>query len=236
MARVCIPLLLLATFILGCLAAAKEELDCRSLLNEFNDHFNRQQLQSSYNAQDLLFVLRTPETHAEQLESCLIRPGVVGTKRCPSFNAEQIDNNIAKRLKGCNVLSSVDDLSVIDSLDANVAVAAQLRDPVERVVSAYEVAVEVAAQKLEAAAAKNPFEAMHKQHHYEKVFPWSKLGAFLAKDMQKRVSCVILNQLPARHSTQQQPVQGLGCVHPANMSLARPFGASMYRQSVKQTC
>jgi hypothetical protein len=156
--------------------------DCGSLVQEYYE-FNRQQL-TPYGA-DFLYLLRTPNTYSRELEACMIRPAVVGTQRCPSFN-EQIDKNALSKLKGCSVLSSSDDLSVLQSVSGSTAVAAQLRDPVDRLISAYELAVEVAVQKSDSAKSKNPFEAMQKQHPND-VWPWSMFSAFLSKDLLQRV-------------------------------------------------
>jgi hypothetical protein len=156
--------------------------DCGTLVQEYYE-FNRQQL-TPYGA-GFLYFLRTPQTYSRELEACIVRPAVVGTQRCPSFN-EQIDDNALSKLKGCNVLSSSDDLSILQSLSGGIAVAAQLRDPVDRLVSAYELAVEVAVQKLDSAKAKNPFEAMQKQHPGD-VWPWSQFSVFLSKDLMQRV-------------------------------------------------
>jgi hypothetical protein len=103
------------------------------------------------------------------------------------YSGEQIEDGVFRKLKGCSVLSSTDDLSVLKKLSlGSTAVAAELRDPVERLVEAYELAVEIALQKLDADRAKSPFEAMQKQHPND-VWPWSKFTPFLAKDLAQRV-------------------------------------------------
>lgn len=158
-------------------------IDCQALVQEYYE-FNRQQLAGQDGA-DRLFVLKTPSTYSQDLDTCLIRFGVPGTQRCPSF-PEQIESNVFNKIQGCNVLSSSDDLSVLQSLTGGTAVAAELRDPVERLVAAYELAVEVAMQKLDADKSKNPFEAMQKKHPSD-VWPWSQFSTFLGKDLQKRV-------------------------------------------------
>lgn len=182
-----------AAVLLGLLAVsvavqhAAAAADCGALLKEYYE-FNRHQQLTPAGAQDLLYVLRTPNTYARELDTCLIRFGVPGTQRCPSFG-EQIEDGVFRKLKGCSVLSSSDDLSVLQKLSlGSTAVAAELRDPVERLVEAYELAVEVALQKLDADRAKSPFEAMQKQHPSD-VWPWSKFTPLLAKDLAQRVRC-----------------------------------------------
>ena len=48
---------------------------------------------------------------------------------------------------GCNLLSTHDDFSILSLLPTDVAVLTHLRDPVDRVLSAYEFAVEVGSRQ-----------------------------------------------------------------------------------------
>lgn len=165
--------------------AAKD--DCKSRVQQYLE-FNRQQL-APYGTQDLLYVLKTPQTNSLELDSCLIRAAMPGTQRCPSFH-EVIRTGAFKKLKGCSVLSSHDDLSILNKLTGKVAVAAQLRDPVQRLVTAYELAVEVAVQQLQLMTkSKNPFEAMNLQHPQADHGPWSQLYPFLVKDLAAKKVC-----------------------------------------------
>jgi hypothetical protein len=183
--RLFVLAIILQSLSLVAVFAAKE--DCKSLVQQYLE-FNRQQL-APYGTHELLYVLRTPQTNSLELDSCLIRAGMPGTQRCPSFH-EVIRTGAFKKLKGCSVLSSHDDLSILDKLTGKVAVAAQLSDPVQRLVGAYELAVEVAVQQLQLQTkSKNPFEAMQLQHPQSEHVPWSQLYPFLLKDLVAKKVC-----------------------------------------------
>jgi hypothetical protein len=78
-----------AAMLLGLLAVsiavqhAAAAADCGALLKEYYE-FNYHQQLAPAGAQELLYVLRTPNTYARELDTCLIRFGVPGTQRCPS--------------------------------------------------------------------------------------------------------------------------------------------------------
>jgi hypothetical protein len=61
-------------------------------------------------------------------------------RRCPkSYDVLRINDSMTS----CGLLSSHDDYSVVDLLPEEAAIITQLRDPVDRVISAYEFAAEV---------------------------------------------------------------------------------------------
>jgi len=81
-----------------------------------------------------------PRTAGRTFHTCLLKQGVPPAKRCPkSYDHLRID----VELPDCKLLSSHDDFSVVQQLPRGTAVVTQLRDPVERFLSAYEFAVEV---------------------------------------------------------------------------------------------
>ena len=84
----------------------------------------------------------------------------------------------------CYLLSSHDDYSVVAMLPEDVAVLTHIRNPVDRFLSAYEFAVEVAARikKKPANFRKNPSRIAT-----EDVWPWSYLVPWFAADMSKKV-------------------------------------------------
>lgn len=181
------------------IAAASE---CKGLLQEFYS-LNRQQ-PAAVEPDSLLYVLQTPGTYEPHFYNCFVRMGTKGSKRCPSFSATALeDDSISKLpLQQCKLLSSADDMSVLQALPQPTAVATQLRDPVERIISAYEIAVEVAVQnQRQGSKARNPMEAM-KAAHAADVWPYSKLSPFVQRDLVRRVSsrCIVLC---AGHSCQQ---------------------------------
>jgi hypothetical protein len=85
----------------------------------------------------------------------------------------------------CHLLSSHDDFSVVQKLPPNTAVVNQLRDPVDRVLSAYEFAVEVAARQVK--RTKKTSRTRTKTTT-DTVWPWSYLIPFFSRQMRERVS------------------------------------------------
>ena len=86
-------------------------------------------------------------------------------------------------MPNCDLLSSHDDFSVVSMLPDNVSVLSHIRDPVDRFLSAYEFAVEVAARTSfrPKTARKNPTKIAT-----EDVWPWSYLIPFFANDLRAR--------------------------------------------------
>lgn len=181
-------------------ALAETEPDCKALLKEYyqfsSSGFNRQQTAATTPHSSLLYVLRTPATTAPELDQCLARLGVPGSKRCPGgfsgFNTKLEDDLLAavNQPQKCGVMSSMEDLSILTQLPHDTEVAAHLKDPVQRFISAYELTVEVAAKKLQQLkAGKNPYVAKEAVHPAD-IWPWSQLSALMLKDMKKRVGDV----------------------------------------------
>jgi hypothetical protein len=95
------------------------------------------------------------------------------------------------------LLSSHDDLSVVQLLPPGVAVATQLRDPIERFLSAYEFGVEVAARQLKRPPRNSTAQPQQQGGHgaaaktlTDQVWPWSHLVPFFVADMRARVCTV----------------------------------------------
>jgi hypothetical protein len=79
-------------------------------------------------------------TAGRTFHTCLLKQGTPPAERCPkSYDHLRIDVQIPS----CKLLSSHDDFSVVQALPPGTAVVTQLREPVERFLSAYEFAVEV---------------------------------------------------------------------------------------------
>jgi hypothetical protein len=84
---------------------------------------------------------RARSTAGRTFHTCLLRLGTPPAARCPKSYDRLTP---ADTLSNCTLLSSHDDFSAVQSLPAGrVAVVTQLRDPLERFLSAYEFAIEV---------------------------------------------------------------------------------------------
>ena len=105
-------------------------------------------------ATEKLVFLHIPRSGGRVVHKCLLQFAHEPAERCPEQyakggDAEAGDAGAANATdNACVYVSSRQDLSLLHDLPATTAVFTQLRDPVDRVVSAYEYAIEVAAQKI----------------------------------------------------------------------------------------
>jgi len=184
--------------------------DCTILLDEFLAFSSKEA--APYTSKDqLVYFLHIPRTAGRTFFTCLLNQGT--KSRCNKKYDQRIDQD----LEDCHMLSSHDDFSVLQQLPPNTAVVSQFRDPVGRVLSAYEFAVEGASLHLNRAAvlagarnatlARPPvnmtmnsthLEALRRAHaaknktaaRTDDVWPWSHLIPFFAEDIQPKTSAL----------------------------------------------
>ncbi|EFJ42585.1 hypothetical protein VOLCADRAFT_121526 [Volvox carteri f. nagariensis] len=140
---------------------------------------------------NLVYFLHVPRTAGRTFQSCLLRMGVHPALRCPKAYDHLRITNMSQ--PNCYLLSSHDDFSVVSMLPPDVAVITQLRDPVDRFLSAYEFAVEVASRTLR--RPKN-FRKRVGRIATEDVWPWSYLVPFFAEDLKAKVPAAQAKVLP----------------------------------------
>ncbi|PKA59254.1 Protein-tyrosine sulfotransferase [Apostasia shenzhenica] len=102
--------------------------------------------ENKLNLKDLLFFLHVPRTGGRTYFHCFLRKLYVSSDECPrSYDKLRFDPRKPK----CRLLSSHDDYSLMSKLSKEkTSVVTILRNPIERVFSTYEFAVEVAARFL----------------------------------------------------------------------------------------
>jgi len=156
-------------------------LDCKGLLQLFYK-FNVKEA-APYTGDNLVYFLHVPRTAGRTFHSCLLRIGTKGTRRCPkAYDHLRIDTQMPK----CYLLSSHDDFSVVEQLPDNTAVVSQVRDPVDRLLSAYEFAIEVAARQVQ--RSKSYVKPRHRVIT-DDVWPWSYLIPYFLADIRPKVCC-----------------------------------------------
>ncbi|KIY96433.1 hypothetical protein MNEG_11528 [Monoraphidium neglectum] len=133
-----VPLLLLAAAaLLPLLAGADEASTCQAVLKEFHT-FNEKEA-VPYGGDNMVYFLHVPRTAGRTFHSCLLKQGTPPSQRCPkSYDHLRIDVHVP----ACRLLSSHDDFSVVQQLPPGTAVVTQLREPLDRFLSAYEFAIE----------------------------------------------------------------------------------------------
>jgi hypothetical protein len=165
--------------------SAGAETDCKALLQEYYKANTKEAV--PYTGNNMVYFLHIPRTAGRTFYSCLLRIGTPGRRRCPkAYDHLRINTDLPQ----CYLLSSHDDFSVVEQLPAETAVVTQLRDPVQRVLSAYEFAIEVAARQLR--RSKNYVKPKNRVVT-DDVWPWSYLIPFFANDIRPKVG----SQLPA---------------------------------------
>ncbi len=174
----------MATAMALCLLAQPsraQTASCQGLLDHYLDKHHKEA--APYTGDNMLYFLHVPRTAGRTFHSCLLKMGMHPGRRCPkAYDHLRITN---MSTPNCYLLSSHDDFSVVSMLPDNVAVLTQVRDPVDRFLSAYEFAIEVAARSL-----RRPKNYRKKLGRIstEDVWPWSYLIPFFAEDMRPKAS------------------------------------------------
>ncbi len=162
-----------------CCCVAAVEVQCQTLADTYLTKHHREPV--PYTGSNMVYFLHVPRTAGRTFHSCFLKTGTPPKRRCPKAY-DHLRINVS--IPNCYLLSSHDDFSVVAMLPEDVAVLSHIRDPVDRFLSAYEFAVEVAARikKKPANFRKNPNKIAT-----EDVWPWSYLVPFFAADQLQRV-------------------------------------------------
>lgn len=148
---------------------------------------------------NLTYFLHVPRTAGRTLFFCALKPAFSPSERCVrSYDHLRLD--LAH--DDCRLLSSHDDFRLVESLPGGGVekLITQLRDPVDRLLSAFEFAVEVASRTYGARQA--PGRANTGRTDTQEVWPWNHLVPFMAADMDAK--------LEARGGKQRPPRDGAG--------------------------
>ena len=128
----------------------------------------------------MLYFLHIPRTAGRTYGACFLKQAWAPSRRCAkSYDVLRLNTS----MPNCGLLSSHDDYSVSQYLPAHAAIATQLRDPIHRVLSTYEFAVEVAARGLASGSTETDPTKVSTQD----VWPWSILVPFMQQDLAQRV-------------------------------------------------
>lgn len=165
--------------------------ECQQAMYSFGKQHHAQTDQ--VNADHMLYFLHIPRTAGRTYGACFLKQAWVPSRRCAkSYDVLRLNSSVPD----CGLLSSHDDYSVIQYLPKDAAIATQLRDPVERVLSAYEFAIEVAARALVKDAPDKDPSKVDTQH----VWPWSLLVPLMRQDLLTRVSPYALHKPSATYA------------------------------------
>lgn len=143
---------------------------------------------------NLTLFLHVPRTAGRTLFFCAIRRAFPPSARCPrSYDELRLD----PAAPGCQLVGSHDDFRLVEAFAGGAStLVTTLRDPVDRLLSAYEFALGVAARGVgrreeEAERAAVGVQANgRKATPTTKVWPWDGLGPMLAADMDARLAAI----------------------------------------------
>ncbi|GFR48031.1 hypothetical protein Agub_g9863 [Astrephomene gubernaculifera] len=155
--------------------------ECQALTDHYLEKHHKEAV--PYTGSNMVYFLHVPRTAGRTFHSCLLKTVTHPARRCPKAYDHLRLSNMS--MPNCYLLSSHDDFSVVSMLPPDVAVISQLRDPLDRFISAYEFAIEVAARSL-----RRPKNYRKKVGRIatEDVWPWSYLIPFFQEDMQPKVA------------------------------------------------
>ena len=114
---------------------------------------------------DLLFFLHIPRTAGRSFHFCFLKLATPEPKRCDkSYDELRMDPHDPH----CEMLATHDDYSLVERFDRQPKIVTMLRDPVARVLSSYEFAVEVSVRSF-----GNDVQTNNKRRvSTREVWPW----------------------------------------------------------------
>lgn len=137
---------------------------------------------------NLTYFLHVPRTAGRTLFFCALKPAFSITERCErAYDRLRVD----PAAPGCSLLSSHDDHRLVDAFSGPVRLVTQLRPPLDRLLSAYEFAVEVAARGafgVREAMVRARGGAAAARTETTNVWPWSVLVPLLTDDIDARAA------------------------------------------------
>ncbi len=170
----------------GLIKPASTAASCDGYLQEFLSSQTKEA--HPYTGDNLVYFLHVPRTGGRTFHMCFLKYAFPATKRCPKAY-DHLRINLT--LPNCNLLSSHDDFSVVENLPDRASVISQMRDPVDRFLSAYEFAIEVASRQVTRQSPRADMRAKAMQDGKvltDNVWPWSHLVPWFEADMRLRVS------------------------------------------------
>ena len=184
--------LLLLLWTLACCGIASGEKTCRTYVRDWIETQRREDASRKQNLEKMLFFLHVPRTAGRSFRKCFLGKAFPPSERCEnSYQGVSLNQTNPK----CRLLSSHDDLSLLQRLPDETALMTQLRDPVQRVLSAYGFALEVSSRvllrsKMQKASSKkksSPMESIGRVQT-DRVWPWSTLLPWMKETLWTRIN------------------------------------------------
>ena len=163
------------------------EEECLSLVDQFLQRRfpdlsakTSQSESAEYDSEDFLFFLHVPRTAGRSFWSCFLFKAYPPSRKCvKSYDSLRLELS----RPDCTLLASHDDYSITDFLPDNFHVITQARDPVDRVISAYEFSALIAARDYHPNITKSPDES--EKVKTRDVWPWLYLVQLFDRYIEK---------------------------------------------------
>ncbi|KAL4457850.1 hypothetical protein ABPG75_012715 [Micractinium tetrahymenae] len=158
--------------------------ECPALVHKYMEAHTAD-LEAEQDVSKFIFFLHVPRTAGKTYANCFLRSALPPSTRCAkSYDVVRLNVSAPD----CQALISHDDFSISQWFPPGASTITQLRRPVDRLLSAYEFAVDVAAKgvmNLETPR-KNPKRKTDFVGTLE-VWPWSVLIPWFKQDMRQRL-------------------------------------------------
>eukprot|EP01025_Chloroclados_australasicus_P005539 TRINITY_DN11702_c0_g2_i1.p1 TRINITY_DN11702_c0_g2~~TRINITY_DN11702_c0_g2_i1.p1 ORF type:complete len:527 (-),score=54.74 TRINITY_DN11702_c0_g2_i1:860-2440(-) len=165
---------------------------CQQVVDEFVRN-SASAPKSDPNHEKLLYLFHIPKTAGRNFFNCFWKPAVPVDQRCArAYDWLHVMENPAD----CRVMASHEDYSVVDYLPQHSSFTTILREPVTRVISSYEFALEVALRSLRPKPAlRSQGMKTRRAVQTKSVWPWMHLVPILEEDTRLRLHDLEKEQL-----------------------------------------
>jgi len=185
-------LLLLLLWTLASCGMERGEKTCRTYVKDWIEKQRSEDASRQQNLEKMLFFLHVPRTAGRSFRKCFLGKAFPPSQRCEnSYQGVSLNHTNPK----CRLLSSHDDFSLLQRLPHETALMTQLRNPIQRVLSAYAFALEVSSRvllrsKIQKAsnAEKSPLMEKLGRVQTDRVWPWSMLLPWMRETLWTRIN------------------------------------------------
>ncbi|KAK3270883.1 hypothetical protein CYMTET_20739 [Cymbomonas tetramitiformis] len=172
-----------------------QQNDCPAGLRNFVTNQKAVPPSESLDEGDVIYFVHVPRTAGRTFHQCFLKVLFPAPQHCPqSYDIRDFASHEDKaEFRTCKLMASHEDFSTVERLQAmrKPTVVTQLRDPVDRVLSAYEFAVEVALRNLKGKPRKQEEQAPDGKKTKRKVettdvYPWSEVVPWMREYLRKK--------------------------------------------------
>lgn len=177
---------------LAAVGRIRGEKSCQTYVSDWIQGQKKEDAGRKQNIEKMLFFLHVPRTAGRSFRKCFLGKAFPPSKRCENSYQEVSINRTDPK---CHLLSSHDDFSLLQRLPHETALLTQLRNPIQRVLSAYGFTLEVASRALlrsklqkVGSVPKGSFMEKLGRVQTDRVWPWSVLLPWMRETLWTRTN------------------------------------------------